>query len=625
MLEIWDFICDPEIDFLNLRDHTNHFPWLIRDVFFFTGLFLFIWLWINPRLIFQNLEPVFFRGAGFFMTTVTAPGGLSDYVAALIAQFYLIPWAGSLLITLQLICVAWLSKSALQKILKSSVRSFYLLPSILLLILHTRYQVTPVTTVEVLIFCIGLNFYLNRAESRARLRVLSVLLICGILYLTASGALIVFAVSCAGFEITNRKSPWKIRLPFFAGCLLAGLLIPVLVYELFYIGPIKEIFSGILPFRSGTFLVIEACLWLFFPAVVIIRNIMPDRIQPVTGTGWSRIMWIPFRRFTGKYRLWTQTAIIVFGTGAALLPALNRTGRTLMLIDYDAQYGRWTQILTRVQQHPVNNESVNIQINRAMAHMGILAEDLFSFPQLYGIHGLFPTDSVSLISRIQTSDFWFELGHLNYSLRWAYEDVSMHGETRRNLQRIEEINLIKGNEAHAGIARSKMNQTILNKSWIESKSADRNEMPSGKKLNRIREKMPQNDFIILNTEPQLELIALLENHPDNQMAFEYLMAYFLLSNQLVDFIKNLYRIEPFNYSHLPRHFEEAILLFKMLNKESPVDLSQYKIRASTVRRFLDFDQNLKQAGSDRSMLPQLLARSRAKNTYWFYALMMQLK
>jgi hypothetical protein len=625
VLEIWDFICDPEIDFLNLRDHTNHFPWLIRDVFFFTGLFLFIWLWINPRLIFQNLEPVFFRGAGFFMTTVTAPGGLSDYVAALIAQFYLIPWAGSLLITLQLICVAWLSKSALQKILKSSVRSFYLLPSILLLILHTRYQVTPVTTVEVLIFCIGLNFYLNRAESRARLRVLSVLLICGILYLTASGALIVFAVSCAGFEITNRKSPWKIRLPFFAGCLLAGLLIPVLVYELFYIGPIKEIFSGILPFRSGTFLVIEACLWLFFPAVVIIRNIMPDRIQPVTGTGWSRIMWIPFRRFTGKYRLWTQTAIIVIGTGAALLPALNRTGRTLMLIDYDAQYGRWTQILTRVQQHPVNNESVNIQINRAMAHMGILAEDLFSFPQLYGIHGLFPTDSVSLISRIQTSDFWFELGHLNYSLRWAYEDVSMHGETRRNLQRIEEINLIKGNEAHAGIARSKMNQTILNKSWIESKSADRNEMPSGKKLNRIREKMPQNDFIILNTEPQLELIALLENHPDNQMAFEYLMAYFLLSNQLVDFIKNLYRIEPFNYSHLPRHFEEAILLFKMLNKESPVDLSQYKIRASTVRRFLDFDQNLKQAGSDRSMLPQLLARSRAKNTSWFYALMMQLK
>jgi hypothetical protein len=610
---------------LNLRDHTNRFPWLIRDILFFTGLFLFIWLWINPRLIFQNLEPVFFKGAGFFMTTVTAPGGLTDYMAALIAQFYLIPWAGSLLITLQLIGVAWLSKSALQKILKSSVRSFHLLPSVLLLILYTRYQFTPVTTAEMLIFCIGLNFYLNHSELRTHLRALSAILICGILYLTASGALIVFAVSCTGFEITNRKSPWKIRLPFSAGCLLAGLLIPVLVYELFYIGPANEIFSGMLPFRSGPFLVIESCLWLFFPAVIIIRNMMPGRVQPVTATGWPRIMRIPFRWFTGKYRLWNQTAMIIIGTGVALLLTLNRTGRTLMLIDYDAQYGRWTRILTRGQQHPVNNESVNIQINRAMAQLGILAEDLFSFPQLYGVNGLFPTDSVSLMSRIQTSDLWFELGHLNCSLRWAYEGVSMHGETRRNLQRIAEINLIEGNEAHAGIARSKMDQTILNKSWTESKNIGRNEMPlSGKKLSPIREKMPQNDFIILNTEPHLELIALLENHPDNQMAFEYLMAYFLLSNQLVDFIKNLYRIKQFHYAHLPRHFEEAILLFKMLNKESPVDLSQYEIRPSTVRRFLDFDQSLKQAGSDRSKLQQLLTRSRAKNTYWFYALMKQL-
>lgn len=55
--------------------------------------------------------------------------------------------------------------------------------------------------------------------------------------------------------------------------------------------------------------------------------------------------------------------------------------------------------------------------------------------------------------------------------------------------------------------------------------------------------------------------ALLETNAQNRMAFEYLMAWYMLTKQLHKFIENINRLNDFDYPEIPRHYEEAMLIY----------------------------------------------------------------
>ena len=65
----------------------------IRSFIFFILFYLYLWLDVDPRLIYHGggvIEdfPVFFRGWAFFQEFISYPGGPVEYLSAFLFQFF---------------------------------------------------------------------------------------------------------------------------------------------------------------------------------------------------------------------------------------------------------------------------------------------------------------------------------------------------------------------------------------------------------------------------------------------------------------------------------------------------------------------------------------------------------
>jgi hypothetical protein len=85
------------------------------------------------------------------------------------------------------------------------------------------------------------------------------------------------------------------------------------------------------------------------------------------------------------------------------------------------------------------------------------------------------------------------------------------------------------------------------------------------------------------------LLRLLERNRHNRMAFEYLMAHYLLTRQLDKFALHIKRLADFDYPDIPRHYEEAMLLLIRSGRQyGEFGLENRQISWETQRRFNNF-------------------------------------
>ena len=101
------------------------------------------------------------------------------------------------------------------------------------------------------------------------------------------------------------------------------------------------------------------------------------------------------------------------------------------------------------------------------------------------------------------------------------------------------------------------------------------------------------------------------------MAFEYLMAWYMLTGQLEKFMQNLYRLDDFDYSEIPRHYEEAILMY-MLKAKKTVDLRDYRISLESQQRFDGFGQLLSRYGGNKRAAMNKLAEYYSDSYFFYY-------
>ena len=78
-------------------------------------------------------------------------------------------------------------------------------------------------------------------------------------------------------------------------------------------------------------------------------------------------------------------------------------------------------------------------------------------------------------------------------------------------------------------------------------------------VKRMRSLVLHSDCFFADSQVEGLLLKLLEDNRHNRMAFEYLMAHYMLNGKLEKFVKNLDRLNDFDFKHIPRHYEEALL------------------------------------------------------------------
>ena len=199
------------------------------------------------------------------------------------------------------------------------------------------------------------------------------------------------------------------------------------------------------------------------------------------------------------------------------------------------------------------------------------------------------------------------LGYYNEATRWAFESMTIAGETAPILKKLIKYNIYNNKPQ---IAQKFIN--VLNLSLFHSKEAAKLE-----KL--IGQPAPVRPVVHDTTHPALfagvvnitrDLLYLCDKDPGNHMAFEYMMANFLLGNRIVDFSNNLWRISKLGYKRMPNSYEEALVIFRMLYPDRfealGIGISDY-----TLQRFAQYEKLFR--AHNKNELQRLFG-----NTYWYY-------
>ena len=191
----------------------------------------------------------------------------------------------------------------------------------------------------------------------------------------------------------------------------------------------------------------------------------------------------------------------------------------------------------------------------------------------------------------QCSDILFDLGRINESEHMAYEALEIFGDRPRILKRLVYINVLKGEPEAARRFLALLQRSLLHGRWARRlrQQLDADPMLSGVPVVASRrELMVTRDSVgdVAGLETMLE--GLLERNRRNRMAFEYLMAHYLLTRQLDKLVANLHRLDDFDYPRLPRHCEEALVIYLATTGSQDLDLGPRKISSETWRRFGEF-------------------------------------
>ena len=610
-----------------LTQVQDRIKWL-RNLLLFVLFFLYVWLRINPRLYFQQQEPAFFATVSFWREFLSYPGGLTDYLAAFLVQLYYFPWLGALLVTLIAWLAVWsfnrmlhLTAEKLQKPLSDSVNLLQFFFLILLITVHNNYEHPLSFTLGYIFALLVALLYQKATPQNGIYRILIYLGLAIVLYYLAGGPLLLYALLCLIFEIFVRGN-----FLVSAVIVIGSLLIPYLSSMFIFMINLPQAFLYLLPFNQAYQSAFLPYAWYLYPPIILLGLVLRLRIIPIEGL---LIYQLPLvGKFLQKYyrsinRLATD-ALILIGLGYLIAQlTFNSTFKVYLNLDYYAEKRDWEQVIKIARKQGSVNELTTCLVNHAFAQQGQLLNDLFSYPQYYGVNGLFMSRDLRNAFPIIRSDIMFDLGHINEAEHWVQEAISLKGMRPRNLKRLALICLLKGEKNACRKCLNILHESPLFWKWSNYYYAyldNDSLLVNDRELAAIKAKIANSDFIASISTPELDLEKLLNQNPDNRLAFEYLGASYLLDGDLLKFIEYFPKYYRTSFFGLPRHYTEAMLVYMTELKEGSLPLlGSLVTMQATIKRFKDFKQILTDYKGNKYYAQNQLQHDYG-DTYWYYVL-----
>jgi hypothetical protein len=250
--------------------------------------------------------------------------------------------------------------------------------------------------------------------------------------------------------------------------------------------------------------------------------------------------------------------------------------------------------------------------NLANAHRGQLADRLLDYYQPFE-RGLFlPVGEKSSPFQIACAgDVWFALGDMSMAERDAMLGMlfSPSHTGSRYLRRLAETNLVTGDFEAASKYLRILQGSPRDRSWARERLPGAWSPAYAARIEQKRALLPTFDLIHGMDQTPLILRILLNSHPENRMALDYLLCYDLLTKDLDafvgDFAPSLTR---------SRLYEEAMLIvLAAKGGMDPENFDHYHISQETLERFNRFVSIYKRDGGSGRNLTAEFGRS-----YWYY-------
>ncbi len=632
----------------------------VRSVLFFAFSYLYVWLWVEPCLIYScgtiTNFPVFYRGWPFFLERVSCPGGLIKYVSAFVSQFLEYSWAGAAVITIQAWAISACTGYLLRVVRVPGARLLRFVPAIFVLIAYCRYSyhlplfMGALASLAFGCLYVRLTCRRNALAQPCGLRDGVVyLLLSVILYVVGAAAFLPFAGLCIACELCRKRwrcvgfyLPVAAALPYVAG---------VLGFRISLVNAYTEMLPiswRVLGWTTREKMVAAVYVVYLFPLVGVLAgglgHILSARLRrreageeppekppkgrragPDKSRRGSPVRWI-----TKPAVQWAFGTVVLFAAGGtAVVSSLDGRQKALLAVHHYACRRMWLQVLTAARHCPSSLDAINA-INRALYYTGRLDRDMFLYAQQPD--GLLRTGDDHVVLYWHVFDTLIDLGLVNLAEKNLTECLETFGEHPLILERLAKVNLVKGRADAARIYLGRLEKTLFHRrgasECLAHLDADPN-LSGDAEIQRLRVQRLRKDSPALFYAEEALLTALVEqgggigpqppnsvSPPPNRMAFKYLMAWHLLKGQLGRIVQQIERLDEFGYTEIPPLCQEAILIYAY-GTGKPVDLHGRSISPEMDRRMKHFSSVVNRHGNDRAAAVAELARD-YRGSYFFY-------
>jgi len=598
------------------------------------GLFLYTWQGIQPHLLYCGFGvftayPVFSWEQGFLQAALSSPGGPLNALGALLAQSYSHDALGALALVIVLGLLAWGIQSLLRSVQAERVRDLAWVPALLALIIYNHYE-DPLP----ILLAIGLSLWLALLYHSLPVRTwparagLFLVLFVLAYYLAGASAFVFASLACLMEALLRRRVPDAIvplvlaaGATFFLGRFVFGLDVASLPTSGTPWDPASN--SRLSPFSST----LASILYGYVPGLLIVvflgRAVLKVgvRLRPATNQpkqAEARPAW--------QSRLMCGLRLLAVMLTAVLCLALSRSHiRYERALHYHAQQRDWDRVLTLARRmrgkHPFTRCGV-FTVNRALAHRGLLGTELCAYPQ-NETKTLFLSfdDMTGRLQHAQQLELFLDLGCVNAAEKNAYELLDNEGPSPYVLEAMVRIHLAKGEGESARIALRALEKYAGSGKYVSrwrDAVADPNQAQAHPYLRSRRRVRPTTDHAVMGVSFEPTLRRLLQDTPDHRLAFEYLMAYYLLQHQRAQLLRGLPLLKTFDGQGFPRHYAEALLVHS-LETRTPVEAFGWPIDPDLRAEFREIRGIITSAHGDNQGAFNKLAPQYG-DTYTFYSL-----
>jgi hypothetical protein len=597
-------------------------------VLFFGAFFLYVYLRINPSVLYHCHGqlvgwPAFRRGWAFFRGFVGYPGGVVEYLSALVSQLYYFPWAGALVVSI----VAWffylLTGWAVRALSGKEAAVLGFVPALGLLAAYSRYIHCLQSGLEILaaLTFFGVYVRVSRAYPRARMPVL--LLLLAFVYYIGGSAYLLLALFCGLVEIRARR--YMTALSCFVCAAAVAHILGSYVLDTGlthpYIGSlVKEpvLDSRIAKAAIGSYILfacaaVAVSCWGFWATKGRAKKAAGGSGRDTGREGFLPAVFQVSR--WGRFCRYLAGPLIVLAVGTMF--AERGQNQTLRRVLFCAGRSAWDELL-RVAPRQQASDLVCYEINRALYHTGRLPYEMFAYPQ--GPGALWPCPQGSGRVNLLAGDFCFEVGLFNDAQIMAHEQLETFGDYPVTLKRLALVNLVKGQPEAAKVFLSALSKDLICGRWARKYLQQIATDPlclNDAYIQQLRALGPASGPSDSQRLFDEQMQWLLRHNRHNRMAFEYLMASYLLTKQLERVVELLPRLADFGYAQIPRHYEEALLVYADAKGLDASGIVGRDISERTRRRFERFKRILEQSWYDRSVAFNVLQREFA-DSYFLY-------
>jgi hypothetical protein len=577
----------------------NNIPGRVIIIVLFLSCFIFFAVFYQYHVYFTEQLQIFQLTISHFLNYFSKPAFFASYLGDFFTQFYYLTGGGAVVITSALALFWFAVSQLLRKInFNNSLILLSVLPVVIswIALCSTEFPVSNI--ISLIISVLAAYLYISILKRRNRL--MAAIFMLPLLYIAAGSNFYLLAIIAVCYEIYTNNSG-----KIYHALLLCAITVFVpFALKNHYLLTTSQAFTYLSEMNRNP------GFKHFLPLISVLISVI--------------IASLPLQKLRLKLNslpsVLIQTVFIIAFLLTGLRLNADFTLEKILKLDFEASHDRWSKVYELSQKYKMHNKLSAYYTNMALSKLGFMPDSLMEHYQPAAT-GLFIPVNVNenYMTITFSNEVYWQLGDVNASQHSALLGMifSPRAQNVRLMKRLVEINIVNRQYAAAEKFIGILGKTMFYRKWASDRKKflfNEEECSRSKWITAKRAIIPSKDLLKKGNEYIKTLRMLVDNHPENRMAVDYLLCYHLLIKDIPSFVKDFDKY----YSScgnilLPEVYQEGLLI-RIASGESSYDsYKQFRFSPDIVKRMTEYTRRYEENNGKGNTLQKEFG-----TTYWFY-------